>query len=157
MTNPSKSNRRGFTLMEMMIALVVGAMLMTSLVGISASVQRTFGGSAEGTELEANLRFAMKTLVQDISRSAFMYSPDLSNDLCHLSGQPITGNPPAMAFTQDATEVELTLRGNFASSRDYLLNLSVSPFKVVCRNQQDWSTGGRCSLHPDPHHDTPRH
>jgi len=143
----SKKDQRGFTLMEMMIALVVGGMLMASLVGISASVQRTFGRSAEVTELQANLRFSMKTMVQDISRAAFMYSPNVNNDLCHLSGATIPGSQQAIEFdTDDSSYIDLTLRGNFASSRDYLLNLAVNPHPVVCRNQQAWVVGGQCSL-----------
>ena len=138
------AGRRGFTLMEMMIALVVGGMLMASLVGISASVQRTFGRSAEVTELQANLRFSMKTMVQDISRAAFMYSPNASNDFCHLSGAAISGDERAIRFT--ASPLSMTLRGNFASSRDYLLNLEANPYPVVCRNQQAWTAGGQCSL-----------
>ena len=141
-----KKDQFGFTLMEMMIALVVGGMLMASLVGISASVQRTFGRSAEVTELQANLRFSMKTMVQDISRAAFMYSPDVNKDLCHLSGAAIPGAQEAIAFATDtSTFINLTLRGNFASSRDYLLDLKQMPYKVVCRNKQNFIDFGRCS------------
>jgi len=61
---------RGFTLIELMVALVVAGLLMGVLVGLSGAVQKSLGFSKEITELQANLRFAVKTVVDDISRVA---------------------------------------------------------------------------------------
>ncbi len=62
------SKPAGFTLIELLVALVVSGLLMASLVGISGAVQKSFSRSKDTAELQSNLRFAMKLLVQDFRR-----------------------------------------------------------------------------------------
>jgi len=137
------SARRGFTLIEMMVALVAAGVLMASLVGLSASVQRTFGYSKDISELQSNLRFAMKTVVEDLGRVSYMHTADPNLDYCHRYGPLPAVNPIAMSFDGAV----LDIRGNFVSARDYLLDLTQS--RVLCRNQMDAAgtvdgLGGAC-------------
>ncbi|MBW1808848.1 MAG: prepilin-type N-terminal cleavage/methylation domain-containing protein [Deltaproteobacteria bacterium] len=132
-------DKKGFTLIEMMVALVVGGLLMASLVALSSSVQKSFGRSKDITELQANLRFTMKLLVDDFSRLAYMSSPDPGDEereMCHrhpLGNLAVDGDYKSIAY--DSDDNSWTLRGNFVSSRDYLI--SKMPHKVLCRNGLD--------------------
>lgn len=87
------SKPAGFTLIELLVALVVSGLLMASLVGISGAVQKSFSRSKDVAELQSNLRFAMKLLVQDFGRVGFMYSPNPSHQAVGIiPGDPRTGN-----------------------------------------------------------------
>jgi prepilin-type N-terminal cleavage/methylation domain-containing protein len=129
-------DKKGFTLIEMMVALVVGGLLMASLVALSSSVQKSFGRSKDITELQANMRFTMKLLVDDFSRMAFMSSPDPGTEDCHRHplGQEPDGDTRSLAF--DSGDSIWKLQGNYVSSRDYLISTR-PPYKVLCRNGMD--------------------
>jgi len=133
-----------------MVALVVAGLLMGVLVGLSGAVQRSFGYSKEITELQANMRFAMKTLVDDFARVAFMSSPDPVNDSAHEPEQANDKCPPAPpgmeAMTFNAGSGLLALRGNYISTRDYLRKMFTG--QILCRNYQFYdggaAAGSRC-------------
>jgi prepilin-type N-terminal cleavage/methylation domain-containing protein len=131
--------REAFTLIELMVSLVVAGVLMATLVGISGTVQRSFGRSKDIIELQANLRIAMHGLVEDLSRAAYMYSPNPAQGVDRRT----LGIPPPQA--QQAVDYDvntdiLTLRGNYVSSRDYLWNLDDKDIR--CRNEMKFD--GRC-------------
>lgn len=122
-------NKRGFTLIELMVALVVAGVLMATLVGISGSVQRSFGRSKDIIELQANLRFAMHSLVDDFSRAAYMYSPNPDNQTLPPKDKRTEGLLPpeaTSAIDYNNTNDTFTLLGNYVSSRDYRWNLDDS-------------------------------
>jgi prepilin-type N-terminal cleavage/methylation domain-containing protein len=124
----------GFTLIELLVALVVAGLLMASLVGISGAVQKSIGRTKDISELQTNLRFAMKLLVDDFTRVGFMYSPNPAQDrrtVCPLPANFV----PAITYSLN----QLRLIGNFISSRDYWFELS-SPTTgtILCRNGVPW-------------------
>jgi prepilin-type N-terminal cleavage/methylation domain-containing protein len=130
----------GFTLIELMVALVVAGLLVSVLVGLSATVQQSYGRSKDIIELQANLRFAMKILTDDLTRAAYMFSPDAANDNCHRYGSPPdtgwSATPTWKAIEYDAASYTLTLRGNYLSSTDYLMRLDgINSGTILCRDQ----------------------
>jgi prepilin-type N-terminal cleavage/methylation domain-containing protein len=128
--------RDAFTLIELMVSLVVAGLLMSALVALSGTVQRSFGRSKDIIELQANLRFAMNRMVDDVTRAAYMHSP---NPQHAVDGRTLGVIPPSadVAIEYDGPNTPLTLRGNYASSRDYLLDLDDG--KIVCRNQAPYN------------------
>ena len=136
-----RKRSRGFTLIELMVSLVVAGMIMTSLVAISSLMQRTMGSTKDITELQANLRFALRIMASDLSRVAFMYSADPVNDQCHIYGPAPAGSE---AINYNGATHELVLRGNLTSSRDYLLQITegtVNTGTILCRNQLSYTPG----------------
>lgn len=128
------NGNRGFTLIEMLVALVVGGLLMASLVALSGSVQRSFGRSKEITDMQNDLRYAIKMIASDMSRAGLMHSPNPQADFGKIetntgglnqgelaSYAAIRWNPPL-----------LELYGNFVSARDYLWNRKTK--EICCRN-----------------------
>ncbi|MBN2493542.1 MAG: prepilin-type N-terminal cleavage/methylation domain-containing protein [Deltaproteobacteria bacterium] len=149
--------RRGFTLIEMMVALVVAGLVMASLVALSGSVQRSFGRTRDITLLQANLRMATRLLIQDLRRASYMYSS-------HCMGAP---NPPPeldedsdskpdlpVAYDALADQFVLRMKGNYISSRDYRYDPG-SNNMIVCRNGMDASKNplnpGGCMVKPPPY------
>ncbi len=156
--------REGFTLIELMIALVVGGMLMAGLVGLAGSMRRAFGHAKDVTDVQANLRFALMRMTDDLRRTAFMYLADPGDQTdpsknCHLLGYyPSVGWSPTggwRALEYDKDNHLFTLRGNYSSSRDYLLrmvgvganSLRANTGGIICRNGMDYTPGpGACIL-----------
>jgi prepilin-type N-terminal cleavage/methylation domain-containing protein len=131
--NLRHARARGFTLIELLIALVVGGLLMAVLVALSGSVQRSFGRSKEINDLQTNMRFAMKTLVDDMSRISYMQSPDPVADYCHRfpGGLDNASLNAAIVWSDPVLE----LWGNYVSPRDYLWNQQKRT--ISCRNEID--------------------
>ena len=138
--------RDGFTLVEMMVALAVGALLMASLVALSGAMHHSFGRSKDITEVQANLRFAVMRLRDDFQRSAFMYLANPNVD-CHVPDyqkadqvQPAAGwNPTGgtwNALAWDDNNKILVMRGNYLSTRDYRIQINPANglATVVCNN-----------------------
>lgn len=138
-----KRGTQGFTMTELMVSTVVAAVLMSVLVGLSGNVQKSFGRVKDTMTLQANLRFAMKVLVDDFQRASFMMSPNVVQDNCHnlfpISSAP-TGLGPAIA---EASGV-FTLMGNYSSARDYLYNLNSAT--IVCRNERVFDRTNHCNV-----------
>lgn len=129
--------RRGFTLIELMVALVVGGMLMATLVGMSAAIQKSAGWSRELSDIQANLRLAMKALSDDLVQAAFMSPADMTLEQCKYPGQFGGGPTPPPAIAWDNGTGKLSLAGNLVSSREFLVDLQGNPASqatVMCRN-----------------------
>lgn len=149
--------KKGFTIIELMVALVVGGLLMAAMVALSGSVQRSFGFSKNISELQTNLRFTMKTLVDDLSRAAFMASPDAHRDghIASDKGFQKPADPQPAIWFADQT---ITLLGNYTSARAY--NLAAATAVVHCLDKSAYDPVGGCALSTDrynePFYDGPK-
>jgi prepilin-type N-terminal cleavage/methylation domain-containing protein len=155
-----RTSNRGFTLIELMVALVIAGLLMASLVALSGSVQRNFGRQKDITEIQANLRFAMRSLAEDFGRVSLMVSPDPVADYnkvdgfgvpkpCHTSYYDAAATPLGPSITYDIPTSEFILRGNYVSTRDYLWNkISGHPeaYQILCRNGLNPSVASNCGF-----------
>ncbi len=126
--------RRGFTLIEMLVALVVGGMLMATLVALSGSVQRSFGRSKEITDLQNDLRYGIKMLGEDMTRAGFMHSAKPDQDYTRVVtnaggvAQADLANYWAIRWVPPILE----LYGNYVSARDYRWDSALKT--ICCRN-----------------------
>jgi prepilin-type N-terminal cleavage/methylation domain-containing protein len=131
--------RGGFTLIELMVSLVVGGLLMATLVAFSGAVRKSFARSKDVSELQANLRFAMKVLVDDLSRVSYRISPYPEKDESHICmncNVPLAswhmGPAIGVSAAADGT-MQLNLIGNYLGSREYVFNLFSG--ELACNNQ----------------------
>jgi len=140
---PSRSNA-GFTLVELMIALVISGIVIGSMYTVGAASSRHFQVQHQIASMQSSLRFAMLQVKRDITRAGFMSSPrDVREDGVCLplpnsadasfggngwvagvssyqndTGTAVvdpTGNNAVNGFTAD----QLTLVANYATSNDY--------------------------------------
>ncbi len=134
-------NRRGFTLIELMVTLVVAGILMAGLVALSGSVQRSFGNSKEIVDAQARLRMGMIKTVEDLKRAAYMFTlhPRI-NTYCSQLPTQWEGLPVEQRGPVSYTDNVLTIRGNFISSRDYRVTLDYARDQVtiVCRDRSPY-------------------
>ncbi|HVH47924.1 MAG TPA: prepilin-type N-terminal cleavage/methylation domain-containing protein [Labilithrix sp.] len=72
--------RRGFTLIELMISLVMGLIIALAAVGLARSATTTFYEQARISGVEANVRAASERLRNDLSRVSYMSTPNIHWD-----------------------------------------------------------------------------
>ena len=142
----TRARAGGFTLIELMVALVVAGLLMASLVALSGSFRRSFGRTKDLTELQANLRFAMKTVAEDFSRAGFMASPDPSRDYQYPDYYNNPTDLPALSF--DDTTGTFGIRGNFFNAGGFAFFFSggFSQALLGCGNFRGYSSAVGCQV-----------
>ncbi|HET8936003.1 MAG TPA: prepilin-type N-terminal cleavage/methylation domain-containing protein [Polyangiales bacterium] len=153
--------RSGFTLLEIMIALTVGGIALTSIYAIGSASTRHFQGQQRISAAQTSLRTAMAQLKHDFARAGFMSSPNtrLPGEVCSEPSNvedrwvgavnryvkhatkptqldPDDLNPkPTDFFTVD----EVWLTGNFATSGEYP-NISLSSDGLVVTVPMGWQS-----------------
>jgi type IV pilus assembly protein PilW len=65
------SRQRGLTLIETMISLILGLFLVTSLITVFISGNRTYRQDLQQARMQESARFALKTLAEDLSMMGF--------------------------------------------------------------------------------------
>lgn len=69
--NPSDSRQRGVTLIELMVALVIGSILLIGAISVFSDSRRMFRTSETIARLQENARFALDTIEPDIRAAAY--------------------------------------------------------------------------------------
>lgn len=136
----------GFTLMEMMVALVIGAIFITPLYLITRSMSQQTSRHQVETEAMQRARMGLNTLISDFSRAGLFTSPNPAVDrhsMCrnapnssalyryavvHLNRGSTATGPDAVLLT-----------GNFLGGRDYraFWNASASQLIFEVSTQED--------------------
>lgn len=132
----------GFTLVELMIALVVGGMVIGAMYAVSAASTRHFQVQHQVANMQSALRFAYVQVKRDFMRAGYQATARAELDQCTPSGFSAsitsggsgwiagvssfrnniapsivdpTGNNAAFGFTSD----EIVLTGNYTTSNEY--------------------------------------
>lgn len=84
-----RSSRMGFTLIEMMVALTIGAMVIATVYTIGASAARHFQEQQRVSQLQLSVRLALDRIRRDVARAGFLGTMDSAAD------RPC-GAPPAV-------------------------------------------------------------
>jgi len=133
------STSRGFTLVELMVSLVMGLIVALAAVALSRAATATFHEQARISGVEARIRAASERLRSDLSRVAFMSTPNIQWDpkvakvpggdaspgapyrvsrLANLTGVRIL-TTPVVGTHNDLTPHELVIAGNLTSNDVY--------------------------------------
>ncbi|MDF1580787.1 MAG: PilW family protein [Desulfuromonadales bacterium] len=105
-------NQRGFTLTEMLVAMVIGMLVASGAYSVFFSTTRTARKQEQVSEIQQNLRVAMERVSQDIRHAGF--------------GLPEDGSPLEFDGTSFSTPVAVT---NSSSAPDEITLLGVG-YKV---------------------------
>ena len=153
--------RRGFTLVELMISLVMGLIVALAAVALARTATTTFYEQARISGVEANVRSASERLRSDLSRVAYMSTPNIQWDeklartpgsvggpyripaLQNLQGLRIAPADPAVrshALTTHArnnlTPHEIHIAGNLTSDDVYRGQFIASAGGLGCGSAQ---------------------
>ena len=127
---PRGRRQAGFTLLELMTALVAGLIAVTATYLISAETSRHFNEQARVAQTQTSVRMAMEQLRRDISRAGFFGTGNTATEqrcvnaafdygaVAYRDGV-YTGNLP-LAGVNNVQADELILVGNYATSDGYL-------------------------------------
>lgn len=132
----------GFTLVELMIALVISGLVISTMYAVASASSRHFQVQHQAANMQTALRFAMIQVKRDLMRAGFQATPRASLDECMPTANStsimfggdgwvgaissfrndiipsvvdVTGTNAINGFTAD----EITLLGNYATSNEY--------------------------------------
>lgn len=130
----------GFTLLEVMIALAVGGIALSSMYAVGSASTRHFRQQQRISATQTSLRAAMDILKRDFQRAGFMSTPnarmagetctltqgiDGSNQLAAVAGylkgvsKPESLDPSGLNVSSFYTVDQVWLTGNFATTGEY--------------------------------------
>lgn len=121
----------GFTLLELMVALVAGLTAITSIYFVGAASTRHFHEQQRIAQTQMGLRMAMEQLRRDIQRAGFLGTPNSDREIGCIRPSPRVQaidyervDDPEAAGLRNADENEvladrLILTGNYATSDAY--------------------------------------
>ncbi len=89
----TKSNSHGFTLIEMLVALTIGAIVLSAVMTAFLSQHKHYLIQDDVVEMQQNGRAAVETLAADIRSAGF--------DPNNLNARITTANPQNLIFTRD--------------------------------------------------------
>jgi prepilin-type N-terminal cleavage/methylation domain-containing protein len=134
--------RAGFTLVELMLALVAGSFVVSGAYYLSDVSARLFHEQARRTETQASLRVAAEQLRKDIGRAGFLGVRD-TRELLDCNG--VQGGASVSPLQQQAVRVipvagggsTLFLTGNFTTSDQYPLAIESTANMLVLARERE--------------------
>lgn len=161
-----RRSRAGFTLLELMVALTIGALVVATMYTLSGASSRAFQTQQRISQLQLQTRLALERVRRDIVATGFGGTPDSQRErICgtagittRLVGVQLTDHDPA-ATTALATMPgaslaathgdRLQLLGNMATSDTYLIGNTGSANGSSVLLQSNWQAFRR-SFAGDP-------
>ncbi len=114
---PARRGQRGFTLIELTVALIAGLIVALGIVGLSQATTRTFHEEMRSSAAEANLRTAVDRLRADLARAGYMSTSNIATDpmIAKLPGAA-NPSPAAMAGLRRLASVHLFQGGSVTTN-----------------------------------------
>src|SRR5690606_18436422 len=144
-------SKQGFTLLEMMVALTIGAMAVTSIYTVSAASSRHFFAQQQISQTQNALRMAAERVRRDIERAGFLGSPHsnlneerlgcIAGMATRIQAIDVLHNEQGAALTDMADNTfieadELRLTGNYATADEYRGEiLTATEIRLQANNQ----------------------
>ena len=140
-----QATQRGYTLVELLIAMLITSVTVLALYQVSRSATETFNQQQRAAEMQLRLRFAMESLRADISRAGFMMSPNTATDnrVCPRPTVPLQAievardATPAIPLATDNAFVRplrLRMLGNYTSLDEYRV-AGINSSTITLQNQ----------------------
>jgi type IV pilus assembly protein PilW len=100
MSHP-RTRHRGFTLTELLVALVAAALVIGAALSLMSGQQRLFSASAADRALQETGRVALDEITTNLRQAGYGVDPALAFDFGPLPGFPMTQAPPGPIATTD--------------------------------------------------------
>jgi type IV pilus assembly protein PilW len=122
--NPRNLHRQGgLSLIELMIALLVGLLLLGGLIQIYVSSKQGYNAQEQLARMQESGRFAMDLITRDLRRAGYWGG---NRELRRISGEPGRQDPPAQTCATDNSW------GRMVDWRVSGLNQDMAPGGYVC-------------------------
>ncbi|MCB1755070.1 MAG: PilW family protein [Gammaproteobacteria bacterium] len=102
MMKPDTQKQSGFSLIELMIAMVIGLLLMAGIISIFAGSRKSFDLTQEISGLQESARFAMESLTNDIRLSGFQGCITAEDDSTSIQSKTAPTSDLNMTATRGA-------------------------------------------------------
>jgi prepilin-type N-terminal cleavage/methylation domain-containing protein len=135
---------RGFTLIEMMVALLLGAIIITPLYIITRGMAQQTTLQQMETEAMQRSRVGLETLINDFQRAGMMVSPNPAVDTDSIISSNPTGNTQAAYDRQAVVHLNrsdgdrydsVILVGSFVTSNSYTGYVGIEGANMVTINE----------------------
>jgi prepilin-type N-terminal cleavage/methylation domain-containing protein len=168
MRAPGPRSRRGFTLVELMISVVILGMIMSSVALVGISNRRAFDQGAGGANLEVTLRRAVDHVVQELMRAAAIslgpnpLAPAGADDMTYYkivgvaAGEPVESTLFRLRWEYEEGEIDdgvdnngngLVDEGRILYTRDF--TEANERTVVICHNVAEYFPGETPNLADD--------
>jgi prepilin-type N-terminal cleavage/methylation domain-containing protein len=121
--------RRGFTLVELMISLVMGLIIALAAVGLARTSTTTFYEQARVSGVEANVRAASERLRSDLSRVAYMSTPNIRWDSRLARTPGAVGDPYRILALQDLQGIRIG-KADAIRNHAYSVRNEITPHEI---------------------------
>jgi type IV pilus assembly protein PilW len=118
---------RGYSLVEMMVAIAVALFLLAGMVSILQTTRRSSGNQTALTQLQDSERIAMTMLSSSVEAAGYYPDPDTNSISDELAaegnfqvGQVVFGGPNAVTINGNSTGDILTVRYNAGPNEDVI-------------------------------------
>jgi len=109
-TVPVKKRRTGFTMVELLVALSISAILVAAAYRTFSSQHKVYEVQSDVMEMQQNVRVAMDILTRDIRMAGFNSTVALSNPIAiNPMGEGIRGGTDSIAVQYQHNGVERTI------------------------------------------------
>lgn len=145
----SRRARRGFTLIEVLVAMGLTGVVAIGLYTLSRVAAQTFQQQQRVSEMQLRLRSAIETLRSDLARAGYHSTPNSASDalvcprpapvLQAVAVERDTPNPTHLAGDNRFIDpVRLTIMGNLASTDEYKIGAVVLNRVRVQHRWDEW-------------------
>jgi prepilin-type N-terminal cleavage/methylation domain-containing protein len=123
-------SRRGFTLIELMISLVMSLIIALAAVSLSKATTSTFFEQARASGVQANIRTASERLRNDLARAAFMSTPNVHSDpkVARIPGS--SGDPYRIVTLKDLQGIRISPAANAVRTHPLTTGNNLSPHEL---------------------------
>jgi len=104
--------QNGFTIIEVMIAMVISSVLVTAVYQTFHSQQRSYTMQSEAAAMEQNLRGALYLLTRELRSAGYNPTRAITNDIGFVTTFPAPNNQFVVNYATDNSTVAFTLDNN---------------------------------------------
>lgn len=150
----SDAARAGFTILELMVALTIGGVAISSIYAIGAASTRVFRQQHDIANAQTSLRMAMDQVKRDIARAGYLGTPDagMPGQSCDFAGLVNSGlhktdgtgrlaaissvSLPASVANPGFSIHAITMFGNYSTSAEYPIQTdAANPNRVIVQSE----------------------
>ncbi|MFH1437403.1 MAG: prepilin-type N-terminal cleavage/methylation domain-containing protein [Pseudomonadota bacterium] len=138
-----KKTQAGFTLIELMVAVFVGAIVIYGVYSIFSSSQRIFHEEQRISQAQLAARLGMEVVKNDIKRMGYMMSPNIDRDplVCNNAGGPALVRIHPVEHINGTAGQVFTAAGGTAPIIEPAANWGIAPDAVYLAGNYTSSVG----------------